>query len=120
MSTKTGFAPETVIIFIVEAKVIDGVMISSPVLIPRASIKRCMPAVPDETERACEAPVSSQNFSSKDLQRGPLVIQPDFKHETTPSISISPIDGRLRGKNAFLISTGGSPLLPETLFTDGR
>jgi hypothetical protein len=118
MSTKTGLAPENVIIFIVEAKVIDGVMISSPVLMPWASIKRCMPAVPDETERAYEAPVSSQNFSSKDLQRGPVVIQPDFKHETTPSISFSPIDGRLKGKNSFLISTGGSPLLSETLFAD--
>jgi hypothetical protein len=46
------------------------------------------------------------------------VIQPDFKQETTPSISLSPIDGRLKGKNSFLISTGGSPLLSETLFAD--
>ena len=120
MSTKTGFAPERVIIFNVEAKVIEGVMISSPGLMPRASIKRCMPAVPDETERAYEAPVSSQKFSSKDLQRGPVVIQPDLKHEMTASTSPSPIDGRLKGKKSFLISTGESPLLSERVFTNGK
>jgi hypothetical protein len=63
-----------------------------------------MPAVPDETERAYEAPVSSQNFSSKALQRGPVVIQSDLKQEETASISFSPMEGLLKGKNSFLIS----------------
>jgi hypothetical protein len=49
-----------------------------------------------------------------------VVIQPDFKHETTASISPSPMDGRLKGKKSFLISTGESPLLSETLFTYGK
>ena len=75
-----------------------------------------MPAVPEETERAREAPVSSQNLSSKDLQRGPVVIQPDFKQETTVSISLSPIDGRLKGRKSFLISTEESPFRRETPF----
>jgi hypothetical protein len=69
-----------------------------------------MPAVPDETERANGAPVSWQNFSSKALQRGPVVIQPDFKHETTCSISFSPIEGLLKGRKSFLIFKEGVPL----------
>jgi hypothetical protein len=72
-----------------------------------------MPAVPDETERAYLAPVSSQNFSSNALQRGPVVIQPDFKHETTPFISFSPIEGLLKGRKSFLISIAESPLASE-------
>jgi hypothetical protein len=74
-----------------------------------------MPAVPDETERAYGAPVSSQNFSSNALQRGPVVIQPDFKQETTASISFSPIDGRLKGKKSFLISIRHHPNFDERL-----
>jgi len=74
-----------------------------------------MPAVPDETERAYVAPVSSQNLSSNALQRGPVVIQPDFKHETTPSISLSPIKGLLKGRKSFLISIAGDPPFSETL-----
>jgi hypothetical protein len=69
-----------------------------------------MPAVPDDTERAYEAPVSPQNFSSKALQRGPVVIQPDFKHKTTCSISFSPIEGLLKGRKLFLIFKEGSSL----------
>src|SRR3989304_268944 len=106
MSTKTGFAPQRVIIFNVEAKVADGVIISSPRFIFRASNIRCMPAVPDETARAYEEPVSSQNFSSNALQRGPVVIQPDFRHSVTSRISFSPIEGLLKGRKSFLISTG--------------
>jgi hypothetical protein len=60
--------------------------------------------VPDETERACEAPVSSQNFSSNALQSGPVVIQLDFRHATTSRISFSPIEGLLKGKKSFLLS----------------
>jgi hypothetical protein len=37
------------------------------------------------------------------LQRGPVVSQPDFRHVTTPLISFSPIDGRLKGRKSFLI-----------------
>src|SRR4030043_1325558 len=111
MSTKTGFAPQRVTIFNVEAKVIDGVIISSPRFIPRPSNMRCMPAVPDETERAYEAPVSLQNFSSNPLQKGPVVIQPDLKQEETASISFSPIEGLLKGKNSFLISISYNPNL---------
>jgi hypothetical protein len=72
-----------------------------------------MPAVPDETERACGAPVSSQNFSSKALQRGPVVIQPDLRHATTSWISFSPIEGLLKGKKSFLLSKVKSLFSPE-------
>jgi hypothetical protein len=40
---------------------------------------------------------------------GPVVIQPDFKQETTASISFSPMDGRLKGKKSFLISIRQNP-----------
>jgi hypothetical protein len=73
-----------------------------------------MPAVPDETERAYEALVISQNFSSNVLQRGPVVIQPDFKQETTSSISFSPIEGRLKGRKSFLISIRHNSNLDES------
>src|SRR5512137_2991796 len=104
MSTKTGLAPKNVIIFSVEANVMDGVIISSPRFTSKPSNNTCMPAVPDERDSAYGAPVSSQNFSSKALQMGPVVIQPDLKQETTFSISLSPIDGRLKGRKSFLIS----------------
>jgi len=64
--------------------------------------------------------VSSQNFSSKALQRGPVVIQPDLKQETTLSVSLSPIDARLKGKKSFLISMRHSPNLDSGLTSESR
>ena len=54
----------------VEAKVIDGVMTSSPGPMPRAMSARCIPAVAETTETACRAPVRVWNRSSKVLHKG--------------------------------------------------
>ena len=87
----------------VEANVMEGVITSSPSSSLRDFNIRCMPAVAELNVTACFAPVSWQNLSSNALHRAPVVIQPDFRQEITPLISVSPTDGRLKGKKSFLI-----------------
>src|ERR1035437_7533109 len=88
---------------IVEAKVIEGVITSSPSLIPRAVRVRCIPAVAEFSAIACPAEVSLQNLSSNSLHNAPVVIQPDLRQDTTLFISASPMEGLLKGRNSFLI-----------------
>jgi len=53
MSTKTGFAPCKAIMFTVEAKVMDGVIISSPGAMFSAESIIYIPAVAEFTDTAC-------------------------------------------------------------------
>src|SRR5271157_2096381 len=99
------------IIFTVEAKVMDGVMISSPSPIPKARRIRCMPAVAEVTETAWDAPVNSQNLSSNALHIGPVVIHPDFRQSTTLSISLSPMEGLDSGKKSCLTFISNQSLI---------
>jgi hypothetical protein len=57
MSTKTGVAPATSIMFTVEAQVIGVVITSSPGLTPRAIKPMCWPPVAEESASAFGKPV---------------------------------------------------------------
>src|SRR5271157_5778138 len=113
MSVKTGLAFSMTIIFMVEAKVMDGVTISSPSPIPRAKSMRCMPAVAEVKETAWDAPVNSQNLSSNALHTGPVVIHPDFRQPMMLSISLSPMEGLDSGKKSGLTFISNQSLILE-------
>jgi hypothetical protein len=62
-----------------------------------------MPAVAEFSAIACFAPVSLQKPASNSWHLAPVVIQPDFRQDTTLLISAFPIEGLLNGKKSFLI-----------------
>ena len=98
MSTHTGVAPASAIMFGVDAHVIDGVMTSSPCPIPSARSSTCSPAVADVSATACRAPVYAANArSTRALCAGRDPAR--FEHRVTASMSCGVIDGRENGKN---------------------
>ena len=96
-STKTGVAPHNWIWLAVDTQVIEGVITSSPGPISIALMKRCMPAVADDSATAYRAPVISHTSCSNSAFLAPVVIQPERNTSATAAISSSDIDGFDRG-----------------------